>query len=95
MTNEDVKLVIETLCYAMGDSDRHYQVTVDGSGIMIEYVASEITDRSSTPADEQRDSEFEIGHYYITEGLDFRVLVDNVVSAIKEIESVGIEYKRF
>jgi len=93
MTNSEIKLVVKALCYALGDSDRHYAVKVDDSGIEVEYVASELVDSEIDPQI-AKESEFEMGHFSLPLIGVLTELVAAIQLEIEEVESVGIEYKR-
>ena len=93
MTNSEIKLVVKALCYALGDSDRHYTVKVDDNGIEIGYVAAEVVDSNPDPQT-ARDTEYELGHYELPLIPVLNDLVDEVIIALKNIQFVDIEYKR-
>lgn len=94
MTNGEIKLVVKALCIALGDEDRHYTVKVDDNGIEIGYIAAEVVDSNPDPQT-ARDTEYEYGHYELPLISVLNDLVEEVKKGIEEIESVGIEYKRF
>ena len=94
MTNGEIKLVAKALCYTLGSEDRYYKVTVSDNGILLEYVCAEIVDREPDPQI-QKETEVEIAHVDLPLIADVFNLSDAVREAIEEIESVGIEYKKF
>jgi len=93
MTNSEIKLVVKALCYALGSPERHYSIKVDDNQIMIEYIAAEVVDSEPDPQI-AKETQYEIGHVNLPMGLDVFALSDAVWTAVEEIESVAIEYKR-
>jgi hypothetical protein len=93
MTNGEIKLVVKALCYALGDSERHYNVKVDDKGIVIEYRTAEAVDSNPDPQT-AKETEYELGHYELELNVNLFELTDAVILAVEEIETKEIEFKR-